>query len=211
MRSITRRWIILAATAAALTCSSTPAGAGTTYTCNEIAGFVSINELTVEPPQPRVGDRVTLRFDVDYRVYSVASLQLLGVEPLLIGDTVIYGSHIARFDLEAVQAGATSVTLVVVYQTEDRCENEEGHVFYTPARHHIVGSSPRPLTVQPGLPCVGDCDGDGHVTVDELLRVLMIALGASSVDNCPHGLPGEPIIDVDDLVTIINNMLNGCP
>jgi hypothetical protein len=210
MRSITRRWIILAATTAALICSSAPAGAGTTYTCNEIAGFVSIGELTVEPPQPRVGDRVTLRFDVDYRVYSVASLQLLGVEPLLNGDTVIYGNRIARFDLEAVQAGATSVTLVVVYQTEDRCENEEGHVFYTPARHHPVGSSPRPLTIEPRLECVGDCDGDGHVTVDELIRVLMIVLGVSSVDNCPRGLPGEPIT-VDDLVTIINNMLGGCP
>jgi hypothetical protein len=212
MRSNARGRTFAAAVVIVLAVSSPRSEAGNGYMCNEIAGFVSINELTVEPPQPRVGDRVTLRFDVDYRVYSVSSLRILGTEPLLQGNTILYGQRIATFELEAARAGTTSLTLEVVYQTEDRCENEEGHVFYTPARYHTVASSPRLLTIGPGSACVGDCDGDGRVTVDELIRVLMIPLGVGSVDSCAHGnLPGDSIIDVDDLVTIVNNILNGCP
>jgi hypothetical protein len=33
--------------------------------------------------------------------------------------------------------------------------------------------------------CRGDCDGDGSVTIDELIAAVGIALGESGVEQCP--------------------------
>jgi hypothetical protein len=59
--------------------------------------------------------------------------------------------------------------------------------------------------------CVGDCDGDGSVTVDEIVRGVNIALGMSSVDDCPaFDGDGDGSVTVDEVVTAVNNALNGC-
>jgi cysteine-rich repeat protein len=59
--------------------------------------------------------------------------------------------------------------------------------------------------------CAGDCNGDGQVTVDELLTMVNIALGNAPVDGC---LPGDPNADgqitVDEILTAVTNALNGC-
>jgi hypothetical protein len=61
-------------------------------------------------------------------------------------------------------------------------------------------------------PCVGDCDGHGTVTVDEILTMVNIALGNTPVGHC---LPGDANDDgqitVDEILTAVNNALNGCP
>jgi hypothetical protein len=61
-----------------------------------------------------------------------------------------------------------------------------------------------------GIACVGDCSGDGEVTVDELITMVNIALGGA-VTNCPPGdanADGE--ITVDEIVAAVNKALNGC-
>lgn len=61
------------------------------------------------------------------------------------------------------------------------------------------------------VPCVGDCDNDGNVTVDEILAMVNIALGAS-IDMCRAGdQNGDDDITVDELVTAVTNALDGCP
>jgi hypothetical protein len=62
-----------------------------------------------------------------------------------------------------------------------------------------------------GAACVGDCDVDGAVTVDEILRGVDIALGRSPVDRCPAfdgSDDGE--VTVDEIVAAVENALNGC-
>lgn len=60
--------------------------------------------------------------------------------------------------------------------------------------------------------CVGDCDGDGMVSVDELVLGIDIALGESTVDQCVSLDPNQDdAVAVDDLVQAVNNALNGCP
>jgi hypothetical protein len=59
---------------------------------------------------------------------------------------------------------------------------------------------------------VGDCGGNGEVTVDELLALVNIALNNQSVTACPVGdanHDGE--ITIDEILTAVNNALNGCP
>ena len=66
-------------------------------------------------------------------------------------------------------------------------------------------------TPTPMQSCVGDCDGDGMVTVDEILKMVSIALGAP-VDDCPAGdRDGDGEITVDEVLTAVTNALDGCP
>jgi hypothetical protein len=57
--------------------------------------------------------------------------------------------------------------------------------------------------------CVGDCDGSGTVTVDEVVTMVDITLGTSSA-TCPNGDPDGNGIDITDIVTAVNNALVGC-
>jgi hypothetical protein len=64
----------------------------------------------------------------------------------------------------------------------------------------------------PGPPpsCTGDCDGDGTVTVDEILTLVNIALGNADATACPNGIPSGAQVDVALILTAVNNALNGC-
>ncbi|HVN83995.1 MAG TPA: ELWxxDGT repeat protein [Candidatus Binatia bacterium] len=59
--------------------------------------------------------------------------------------------------------------------------------------------------------CSGDCNRDGTVSVDELVRAVAIALGMASVDDCsPADTDGNGVVTVDELVQAVNSALNGC-
>ncbi len=55
--------------------------------------------------------------------------------------------------------------------------------------------------------CVGDCDDDGVVTVDEIVLLVNIVLDVAPISSCPT-LAGPP--DVADIVLAINAALTGC-
>ncbi len=60
--------------------------------------------------------------------------------------------------------------------------------------------------------CIGDCGGDGEVTVDELILGVNIALGSIGVNACvvfDNDQSGE--VTIDELIAGVNNALNGCP
>ena len=60
-------------------------------------------------------------------------------------------------------------------------------------------------------PCVGDCHGNGQVTVDEILTLVNIALGTTDVATCEAGDPNhDGQITVDEILAAVNNALNGC-
>lgn len=61
------------------------------------------------------------------------------------------------------------------------------------------------FVVTPG--CPGDCDRNGEVTIDELLRGVGLALGTSSLP-CPAY--GNPPVTIDRLVAAVDSALNGC-
>lgn len=73
-----------------------------------------------------------------------------------------------------------------------------------PAEHGIVGGVV--------APCAGDCDGNGRVAVDELVRAVRIALGMAAIGDCP-GLDanGDGRVEVAELVAAVRNALDGCP
>jgi hypothetical protein len=68
-----------------------------------------------------------------------------------------------------------------------------------------------PLATITPTPCVGDCNSDGHVTVDEILTMVNIALGNAAVTTCQAGDANhDGHITVDEILTAVNNALNGC-
>jgi len=65
-------------------------------------------------------------------------------------------------------------------------------------------------TVPP--PCVGDCDGSGAVTINDLLLMVNIALGNAETSACPRGDRNhDGMITVDEILAAVNAALNGCP
>ena len=59
--------------------------------------------------------------------------------------------------------------------------------------------------------CVGDCGGDGGVTIDDLVRAVRIALGESPLDQCTAAdRGGDGTVSIDDLIAAVNAALSGC-
>lgn len=63
----------------------------------------------------------------------------------------------------------------------------------------------------PGDGCLGDCNQDGVVTVDEILLLLQIALGTAQLHVCPAADgSGDGLITVDEIVGAVDVALDGC-
>jgi hypothetical protein len=61
-------------------------------------------------------------------------------------------------------------------------------------------------------PCIGDCNGDHHVTVDELVVAVNVALGSGAVAACPMSDANDDgQVSVDELVAGVQNALGVCP
>ena len=72
--------------------------------------------------------------------------------------------------------------------------------------------TPTPILPSPTpRPCVGDCNGDGSVTVNELLTVVNLALGNSDAGGCAAGdANGDGEMTLDEILAAVNTALNGC-
>jgi hypothetical protein len=72
-----------------------------------------------------------------------------------------------------------------------------------------------PLTVGSGeldivQPCVGDCNADGSVTIDELTRGVNVALGTQPTTQCGSLADSQGVVTIAQLIKSVNNALNGC-
>jgi hypothetical protein len=62
-----------------------------------------------------------------------------------------------------------------------------------------------------GPGCACDCDGDGHVTVEELVVAVNIALGQLPLAACPAAdRNGDSLVTVDEIVIAVSAALQGC-
>jgi len=79
----------------------------------------------------------------------------------------------------------------------------------------IATASPTPTLTPTATatpePCVGDCNLDGSVTVDELVRGVVIALGEAVLSDCTSlDFDSSGGVTVDELVRAVNAALRGC-
>jgi cysteine-rich repeat protein len=59
--------------------------------------------------------------------------------------------------------------------------------------------------------CVGDCNGDGTVAINELITGVNIALGSTAISSCPS-VDGnrDGTVAINELIAAVNDALNGC-
>lgn len=77
----------------------------------------------------------------------------------------------------------------------------------TPTTTPLATVTPTPEVVA----CVGDCNGDGEVSVDELVVGANIALGLSDLSECPpFDADRRGTVTVDELLQGVANSIAGC-
>src|SRR5262249_57646937 len=59
--------------------------------------------------------------------------------------------------------------------------------------------------------CVGDCNVDGTVAIDELILGVNIALGSQPASGCPSFQNAQRMVDIAQLIKGVNNALGSCP
>lgn len=60
--------------------------------------------------------------------------------------------------------------------------------------------------------CIGDCDGDGAVAINELIVGVNIALGLAGVGTCGElDANADGAVAIGELITAVNGALDGCP
>jgi EF hand domain-containing protein len=68
--------------------------------------------------------------------------------------------------------------------------------------------TPTPTVV---ITCAGDCNGNGLVSVDELITGVSIALQQAEIGTCPQfDTNRSGTVTVDELVKAVNNALSEC-
>jgi len=66
-------------------------------------------------------------------------------------------------------------------------------------------------TRTPGGACTGDCNQDGTVAIDELIKAVNIALGGAALDVCTAAdRNGNGTVTIDELLAAVNAALGGC-
>ena len=61
------------------------------------------------------------------------------------------------------------------------------------------------------LGCIGDCDRDSHVTVEEIISMVNTALDNPQASVCRRGdLNRDGTITIDEILTAVTNVLQGC-
>lgn len=69
-----------------------------------------------------------------------------------------------------------------------------------------------PAAAGGGTTCAGDCNGDGNVSVDELVIGVNIALGNAALENCPSfDSNADGSVTVDEVIAAMTHALIGCP
>jgi Cytochrome c554 and c-prime len=73
-----------------------------------------------------------------------------------------------------------------------------------------VASAQRTLEA-PAPACAGDCNGDGVVTVDELIAAVNIALGAAPLERCAAvNTQEDTMVSISELIAAVGAALGGC-
>lgn len=103
-------------------------------------------------------------------------------------------------ELEIFDCAITQADIQQIYnaQQSGKC---------TPTPGTTATPTPTPRTA-----CAGDCDGDGVVTMNEIIILMNIVLGALPPSACSAGDGNhDGVIDINDIIIAQNNAVKGCP
>ncbi len=108
----------------------------------------------------------------------------------------------------------------VTYETAEGCVDNPIFSFLGASSEPLVVEigagagtpSPTPTATPEPVTCVGDCNGDGAVTISEIVTGVDIGLSLAPITACPaFDRNGDESITVDELVAGVQSGLSSCP
>ncbi|MBI3784796.1 MAG: CRTAC1 family protein [Deltaproteobacteria bacterium] len=79
-----------------------------------------------------------------------------------------------------------------------------------PAAPAAAADTPQSVAQSP-KPCIGDCNSNGVVTVDEIVNGVKLALSATRGDACAAmDVDGDQRISIDEVIAAVDTLLQGC-
>ncbi len=79
------------------------------------------------------------------------------------------------------------------------------------SRFVLVRAEPTPTPIPHAPDCAGDCDGNGEVTIDEILRAVALALGLHAESCGAADGNGDGEITIEEIVKAVQMALLACP
>jgi hypothetical protein len=139
-------------------------------------------------------------------LYFYSDISILGVHRGdLFGQLTLAGHGVGFRESDVAEFEAAEAESEVHHGRLPLQDNPVPHVT-------IVDEVPAPTpTPTPTVgACVGDCDGNGAVVVNEIIALVNIALGNAQPSTCPHGIPNGAEINIALLIQTVNSALVGC-
>jgi hypothetical protein len=215
------------------TSTRTPAGNPTPTPDDDLSGDVRTNRGCREAGDAAtfaVGETVIIGLRLDSDSASRANASLLNSRPGGLQTLISFGSVPTNVPLSfAGRIGAPSGMRTLVLRGSlsgpqhalDTCSFlvvGDLPPIATPTRRATRTSTPtrtatptRTFTPPNGF-CVGACTQPASVTVNDLLTVIEIAAGRTSVDECPSAdANGDQQVSLEEVLQAVNNALDGCP
>lgn len=166
-------------------------------------------EWQVQAPQGVIGEYpVTFRLTTtgayaDSPEYTAVLTNRPAGAPTATATAMPPTSPTATFTATGVPMPSPSATIAAATPTA----SPDGVATASPTR---TPDGPQPTPSRPA-PCAGDCNGDGAVTINELVTGVSIALGIAPVDACAVlDRDGDGSVAVAELIQAVNRALNGC-
>lgn len=71
--------------------------------------------------------------------------------------------------------------------------------------------TPTPTPTEGASTCIGDCNDDGEVAINELITGVNMALGVAPPTSCPSfDVNGDGEVGINELIQAVTNALSGC-
>ena len=179
-----------------------------------LGGFPKVELVNVEPLLVESESITTFPPKVLYihgnssavPLYFYSDIPILGVHRGdLFGQLTLAGHGVGFRESDVAEFEAAETESEVHHGRLPLQDNPVPHVT-------IVDEVPAPTpTPTPTVgACVGDCDGSGIVTVNEIIALVNIALGNVQPSACQNGIPNGAEVNIALLIQAVNGVLNGC-
>ncbi|HVN84108.1 MAG TPA: matrixin family metalloprotease [Candidatus Binatia bacterium] len=186
-----------------------------TFTCNDSPLPGQVLKVTVDPSAALGGRPVVFSNGDQLAVFSGAVRILSGVPTPPTLTPTPTASPTAKVPTATATVPSPTFTTATIPMpptpTPTSSPTAEASAIATTAIVSTPTATVVGATATPGG-CVGDCDGDHKVSVDELVKGVNIALGNDVVASCEaFDSDHNDKVTVDELVQGVNAALNGCP
>lgn len=189
--------------------SQSPRNCGVGVRCGAVhaARLTAPGEVDSFQIRANRGDVVYLDLE-DTTVRGGLEVRVFGPDGVPLGDQRTAGCTAnVRFQVEE-----SGVQTVLVNACWGKQTGDYRVAWHDGACPTLVQPTPTPTRTEEPIPrsCIGDCDGDGLVTVNEILFLLSLSLGEAAGECMAGDLDGSGSVTVEEVVAAVDKALNGC-